>query len=208
MKDIRQKLASYARLLYKRAYSIATEGNLSVRLEDDQYLITPSKCIKHFIKPAQMVLINDKGDMSDPVQSASTERYTHLEIYKQNPQAQAIVHAHPHYVLLCSIAGLDPFARPFLIESALFLPRVRYGGFALPSSQDGARAVRDICAGTQAIILEGHGCFTWGDSLEQAFSLLEVMEKTARMYYEAHAAGLELRYLGSEELAALRKVRY
>ncbi len=205
---MRKNLVELARLLYDRGYSVGSEGNLSIRLPDENFLITPSRSLKHFLTEDDLVCIDPAGKVVEGKRPASTERFTHLEIYSQVPTAAAIVHAHPHYVLLCSVTGLIPFEKPFLLETALFLPSVIYAGFALPSSEDGARAIQGKCGGTQALILEGHGVFTWGESLEEAFSLLEIMEKTARMFYEAYQAGLDLHYLNEQQIQALRKIKY
>lgn len=204
----RQQLTRYARLLYDRGYSVGSEGNISLRLREGQFLITPSRCVKHFLTEQEVVRMDDKGICPASGALPSSERFTHLEIYHQEPAAGAIVHAHPHYTVLCSVSGLDPFEKPFLIETALFLPQVRYGGFALPSSRDGARAMEGLCRDSQAVILEGHGVFCWGRDLGEAFSRLEVMEKTARMYFEARSAGTKLVYLGQEQLNLLRQVKY
>src|SRR5262245_32773921 len=88
--------------LHARNMLAAADGNISVRLSDDEILITPSGIAKGFMNPDQMAVINIKGEVLSG--KPSTERLMHLEIFKTCPKAVAVVHAHPPTAIAWSIA--------------------------------------------------------------------------------------------------------
>ena len=211
MNDIerfKREIAEYARLMYERGYVTATEGNISVRLDNGNTLITASGIVKGLITPEGVTEIGPSGDPVSGAGKPSTERYTHLEIYRQNPSARAIVHAHPPYVLLCNTLGIELTAAPFTAESAMFLRDIRIARFALPSTSEGADAVRPIAGETNIILLDRHGTITYGETLVKAFSLTEILEKHAKLCYLASISGKTPKPFDKKTLKRLRDIPY
>jgi L-fuculose-phosphate aldolase len=205
---IKLELAEYARLMYNRGYVTATEGNISVRLDNGNTLITASGVLKGMITPDDVTEIGASGEPLPGGRKPSTERFTHLEIYQQNPSARAIVHAHPPYVLLCNSLGIGLTGAPFTAESAMFLRDIRVAKFALPSTSEGADAVRAVAAETNIIILDRHGTFTYSETLVKAFSLLEILEKHAKLCYLASVSGKTPVPFDDDTLRRLRDIPY
>jgi L-fuculose-phosphate aldolase len=206
--QLRRELCDYARLMYDRDYVTGSEGNVSCLLPGGRMLITPSRAVKHFLRPSDLVVTDMQGRKIGGKRNASTERFTHLAVYRDTAAARAIVHAHPEHTLLFSAAGENPFAGAYLSESAMFVRNVCFLPFALPSTDESAKLVEGHCEGTNVIVLERHGTFTWGQDIASAFCQLEVLEKTARIAWKARAANLTLRQLPQEALDALRAVKY
>ncbi|NPV00904.1 MAG: class II aldolase/adducin family protein [Brevinematales bacterium] len=208
LENTKREIAEYARLLYERGYVTATEGNISVRLDNGATLITASGIVKGLITPEGVTEIGPSGEPVPGAGKPSTERFTHLEIYKQNPSARAIVHAHPPYVLLCNSLGIELTAAPFTAESAMFLRDIRVAPFALPSTSEGAEAVRPIAGETNIILLDRHGTLTYGETLVKAFSLTEILEKHAKLCYLAAVSGRTPAPFDEDTLRRLRDVKY
>ncbi len=200
---IRKETARYARLLYDRGYVTALEGNISVKISDNFFLMTPSRIIKKFLGPHDIVEIDGKGKKLKGEYSPSTESSTHLEIYRQNPDVEAVIHAHPFYTLLCTATGLKPFEKICLAEAAIFLKNTVFAPYARPSTGEGALIAGKYSKGTQVLVIDRHGSFTYGRNLFEAFSLLELLEKYCKMFYFAGLSGKEIHYFDEEEIKKL-----
>jgi len=77
-------------------------GNLSIRLDEDLFMITPSMHSKSGLNETDFVIVDSKGNKIYGSKKASTELFTHLAIYNNNPDVGGIVHSHPPiYMLVC-----------------------------------------------------------------------------------------------------------
>lgn len=208
IRSLSRELVKYSRLLYERRYSAGTEGNLSVRLSGGEFLITPSKRLKAFLVPRDMIVVDAGGCKLRGRGAPTTERFTHLSIYEQVPGAAAVIHAHPLFTTLATALGRDPFGEPFLAETAMFFSNVRVAPFALPSTTEGAEAVKGLAAGADAIVADRHGVFVWGATLEEAFAKLDSMEKVAEADYFARLSGGKVKTLDRAVVEKLRRVEY
>lgn len=209
--NIKNEMVRYARLMYEKGYSVAQEGNISFRTGIDRIVITPSNRIKKFLEKKDLVEIDMKGEKIRGDLRPSSERFTHLELYRKDPETRAVVHAHPFYTLLLTAMGEDPFRKKFLAESAMFLKDAVMTPFAKPSTRDGAEAVRNIPAersGAKVVVMDRHGSFTCGKDIPSAFSLLEVLEKHCKMVYLAGLSGKELRCFTDEEIKSMENIEY
>lgn len=206
--ELKQKIVSYTKLTQSRGYTVASEGNISARLDDGTILITPTKIIKDFITEDDLVIIDPDGNQITGTRKATSERFTHCEIYKKRPDMQSIVHAHPVYTVLVTVLGLKPFDNVFISEAAMFLKNVTLARFAKPSTTEGARVVGEVCSDSDAIIIDRHGSFTCGTTIETAFSILEIMEKYCRMFYLATLSGKKINYIDPAIVDELKMVPY
>jgi L-fuculose-phosphate aldolase len=177
-------------------------------LPDGNIIITPTKIIKDFITEEDLVIIDINGNQIEGSRKATSERFTHCEIYKKRPDIQTIVHAHPVYAVLVTVLGLTPFDSVFISEAAMFLKNVKIARFAKPSTNEGAVVVGEVCADSDAIIIDRHGSFTCGKDIETAFTILEIMEKFCRMYYLATLSGKQINCIDPVIIDELKKVPY
>lgn len=206
--EVKKKIVQYTRLVQSRGYTVASEGNISVRLPDGYVMITPTKIIKDFITEDDLVVVDMDGNHVDGARKATTERFTHLAIYKKRHDIDCIVHAHPVYTVLSTVIGTNPFEEVFISEAAMFLKKVTFAKFAKPSTKEGADAVRDVCGNSDVIVIDRHGSFTCGKDIETAFSLLEILEKYCKMYYLASMSGKPINFIDSSIVEELRNVPY
>lgn len=208
LSEIKKKIVDYTKLIQLRGYTVASEGNISVRLPDGTFLITPTKIIKDFIVEDDLVIIDKEGNLVFGTKKPTSERFTHLAIYQKRPDIQVIVHAHPQYTILTTVLDSSPFESVFLSEAAMFLKKVAFARFAKPSTIEGAEAVREVCIDSDVIVIDRHGSFTFGNDVESAFSLLEILEKYCRMHYLASLSGKKVRYIDEAIVNELRAIPY
>lgn len=186
--ELRQEIVRVGRLMYDKGFISASDGNISARLAPGRFLITPSGLHKGFLEPDQVLIIDEAGNVVGPSTAANrtlkptSELPMHLEAYRQRPDIGAVVHAHPPITIALSIAGI-PLADCLLPEVIVFLGLVPTTQYATPSSEENVRAIRDLIAGHDALVLQRHGTLTVGRSPMEGFMRLETVEQNARIAF-------------------------
>jgi L-fuculose-phosphate aldolase len=213
---LRQEMVRIGRLLYDRQLIVAAEGNLSCRLGGDAFLITPSGVCKGFLKAEDLLVVDAEGRpaiagagrtateslrMSIPPRPSS-EWLLHREIYAIRPGVAAVCHGHPPWATAFAAAGqaLDACLLPEIVATLGRVPLAPYG---TPGTAEVPRAVHDLIAGHDALLLANHGVVAVGTSLQDAFFRLESVERMAQIMLLARLAGGESR-LTATQAAAVR----
>ena len=164
----------------------SSDGNISIRLDDDRFLVTPAGLYKRGLKSKQLLVVNHqgkiikgKGDLKP-----SSELLMHLEAYRQRGDIGAVLHAHPPYSTALTIAGI-PFPTNIVPEIPVLLGEVASAPYATPGTQELALSISDLIKDHDSILLSNHGSLTVGKTLEGALLALERMELAAQTYYLA-----------------------
>lgn len=171
--------------IYSRGLVAANDGNISVRVGENALWITPTGVSKGGMTPDMMVKTDLDGNIISGSRRASTEIYMHLRIYKEDPLARAVVHAHPPASTAFACAGI-PLDRPILQEAVVLLGDVPIAPFALPGTADVGNSIAPYCKNHRAVLLEYHGAVVWGDSLQEAYFRLECLEQLANVSLHMH----------------------
>ncbi len=201
---LREALVEIGARLYARGLVSANDGNFSVRLDADRILITPRGKNKGRLRPEDMVVMDMAGQVlrfGSGRAGPSSEWPMHIEAYRQRPDIRAVLHAHPPFTVALTVAGV-PFPSEVLPEVVMTVGKVPTARLALPSSEDDALAIRDWIRDHQAVLLPHHGVVTVGQTLEEAWVILERIEYAAKVYLLSRMLG-EARPLPPEFLAAL-----
>ena len=183
---LRQTFVQIGRLMYDKGFICASDGNISARLGPDRLLITPSGLHKGLLEPEQMLIVDLEGNVVRGGYGRSanlkptSELPMHLEAYRQRPDIEAVVHAHPPITVALSIAGI-PMADCLIPEAIVMLGIVPTTQYATPSSEENVSAIRDLIRNHDGLVLQRHGSLTVGDSPMQAFMRLESLEQNARI---------------------------
>lgn len=196
----RRRLAECCHLLYDRHLTVSAGGNMSVRLGEDEILITPSGVNKGLISGDDLV----KMDMDGNVISGgkpSIEHKFHIGIYKENPETDAVIHCHPLYCLALAVKGED-IKSCLTPEGVLLLDQVPTVRYETPGSQELVDAVMEY-ADAPAMLMAKHGAITQGRTLEEAFNRMEELEFQAHLQILAGDAA----ELPVEEVVKLRGMR-
>lgn len=200
----KEAMAEIGRRLYVAGHLVGHDGNLSSRASDGTIWITASGVSKGFLSPDQMVRLNLQGKQLEGEGRASSEYQMHLAVYRELPRVRAVIHAHPPYATVFACAGktLDSHS---LMEAAMQLGPVPCTGFAMPGTREVADAILPYLHNSSALLLGNHGALTWGDSLEEAWMRMEVLEYSARIEYLSQGLG-ELRPIPEEALKYLKSL--
>ncbi len=208
---LREEIVRVCRLMHERGYVTATDGNVSVRLSRNRILSTPSGFSKGFLTPEQLVVTDLEGKKIPSNEPANrdlkptSELPMHLEAYRQRPDIGAVIHAHPPICVALSIAGIS-LAKCLLPEVVVTLGVIPTAEYATPSSAEGARAIRDLIAKHDALIIQQHGTLTVGKDPFDAYLKLEKMEHLAYVTLIVRQLGRETP-LPPEEVAKLVRMR-
>ena len=186
----------------------SNDGNLSVRLDDERILITPSGISKGRMEADDLLVLDLAGRViiARSEGRPSSETPMHLEVYRQRPDARAAIHAHPIFATTLTVAGLD-FPADVLPEVLLALGEVPITAYSTPSSQEDADAIRPFIQSHNAILLRQHGSLTLGRDLEEALLHLERVEHVAEVFWRAQMLGTVQRIppQAREQLIAIRE---
>jgi L-fuculose-phosphate aldolase len=188
--ELRQAVVECGRVCYAHQLMTSNNGNISVRMNDDFILITPSGISKGRMVNEDLLKLDLTGRLhgSKNQLKPSSETPMHLEVYKQRSDVRAVIHAHPVFATALTVAGFE-FPSDVLPEVIPTLGEVPTTAYATPSSDEDAQAVHDLIHKHNAILLRQHGSLTVGKDLEEALIHLERIEHVAEVFWRAHTLG-------------------
>ena len=188
--EIRQEMCEIGKRVYERGMVAANDGNFSVKLNENEFLCTPTGVSKGFMTPEFICRIDAKGRLLEANGNfkPSSEMKMHLRVYQERPDVQAVVHAHPPYATTFAAAGIA-LEQPVLSEALLTLGRVPVARYGTPSTQEVPDAVAEYVQNYDAMLLANHGALTYGDSLMNAYHKMESVEFYARILYQVRMLG-------------------
>lgn len=206
-RQFRKQIVYTNRICVENGLIRSSDGNISIRLDADRFLVTPSGLYKRCLKRKQILVVDGRGQLikgKGPLKPSS-ELLMHLEAYRQREDIGAVLHAHPPFSTALTIAGI-PFPNDIIPEVLALLGEVATAPYAAPGTQDLARSISEPIKKHDAVLLSNHGSLTVGSTLEQALITLERMELAAQLYYLAYNLG-KIIPLPEEEIKRLRKIR-
>lgn len=191
--------------MYARNLVAATDGNISVRIGKDRFLCTPSGSACGFMHPHEMVIADSQGQKISGEGRVSSEFFTHLAVYEQRTDVEAVIHAHPPTTVAFTLAGcsLTDLALPEVVFAVGGIPTAPY---ATPGTREGAEAVRVLAAKCDALLMDRHGALTMGTSLMDAYYKMEKIEHAAETILIARSLG-EIRTLSGDEMERILRAR-
>src|SRR5215208_3147371 len=203
--SLRGDIVEVGRRMYARGYTASNDGNISVRLGADRVLMTPKSVCKGFMTPDMMCITDLDGRKLQGDRDPSSEMLMHLEVYRQRPEAQAVVHAHPPTATGFAVAGI-PLDRAVLAEVVTTLGSIPIAEYATPSTDELPEAVRKYIKAHDGMLLANHGAVTCGSSVLNAHFKMETIEHFAKISLVARMLGRE-HLLSREEVARLQGLR-
>src|SRR6188474_657660 len=175
----RKLICEVGNLLYDRSYVVASDGNVSIRLDENTVLATPTMTCKGRMTESDLALTDIEGKpLSD--KRASSELAMHLLIYRMRPEIKAVCHAHPPHGTAFAVAGLA-IDQPILSEVILTLGCVPLASYGTPSTDELTEAMQPLVKHHNALLMANHGAVAYGTDLWQAWDRLETLEHTARI---------------------------
>ena len=200
---LREEICRYGRSLFERGLTPGSSGNISLRLDDGGWLVTPTNASLGFLDPARLSRLDAAGRLVSG-DKPTKEIPLHNALYETRGSARAIVHLHStHAVALTMLPEIDPRAAlppmtPYYLMRAgqtALVPYYRPGDPAV------ADAIRGLAGRYSSVLLANHGPVVAGDSLEAAVFATEELEETAKLYLILR--NLNPRYLSPAQVAEL-----
>ena len=175
--EIKQQICDIGKRIYDRGMVASNDGNISVKISENEFLCTPTGVSKGFMTPEYICKINSDGKVLEANEGfrPSSEIKMHLRVYKERPDVKSVVHAHPMYATSFAIAGI-PLTDPIMPEAVISLGAVPIAEYGTPSTEEIPDAVSKYLQDFDAVLLENHGALSYGDSLLNAYHNMESLE--------------------------------
>lgn len=180
-KEAKKAIIDIGQRMYVRAFVAANDGNISIRISENEVITTPTGVSKGFMKKKMLVKTDLDGNVLEGTYKPSSELKMHLRAYRENPQIRAVVHAHPPICTAYSIAGIE-LNSPILAEAVITLGNVPVIPYAELGSDEVPEGIAPYCNTHNGVILANHGVVTWADDPYSAYYKLESMEYYANIH--------------------------
>jgi len=184
----REEIVRVGRMMFERGWIAASDGNLTVRLDGDRLLATPTGICKGQMLPEDLILCDLEGNKLYGERERTSEMGMHLTIYKMRPDVRAVVHAHPPVATGFAVAGraLNLGLLPEVIIGLGSVPLADYGQPGTPALTEG---MLPYIPKYDALLMANHGAVTYGEDLVQALFRMETVEHFARITLVAELLG-------------------
>jgi len=176
------------RQLWRLGLLAGVEGNLSVRIGPDRYLVTPTGRHKGSLRTSDLVRVDGAGRVLHGFHKPTSELDLHVEVYRRREDVGAVIHAHPPTATAFAVAG-EPLPPDVLPEVVVLFGAVPLAPYATPGTPDLATAVASFIEDHEAVLLTNHGAVCWGPDLTVAQVRMESLEQAAKILLAARSIG-------------------
>lgn len=217
----KEEIISVGRQLHDKGLLVRTWGNISSRIDESHFLITPSGIRYEDLTPERIVTVNMQDLSFEGKTVPSSEKAVHAVCYQERKNVQFIVHTHQVYASCAGALGLHEISAEYG-EDDICIPCAAY---ALPGTQKLAENVRDTIRhhmGADGIIMSNHGTICMGESSEMAVEEAVKMEIAANSFlmercntdirhsicegYSSHLEGKEIIYSEPDTPERIRRI--
>ena len=188
--ELKKQICEIGKRIYDRGMVASNDGNISVKLNDNEFLCTPTGVSKGFMTPEYICKVDANGKViqANPGFKPSSEIKMHMRVYRERPDVTSVVHAHPLYATSFAIAGI-PLTEPIMPEAVIALGCVPIAEYGTPSTEEIPDAISKYLQHYDAVLLANHGALSFSDSLLSAYHKMESLEFYAQLLYQAKVLG-------------------
>ena len=188
--EIKEQICDVGRRMYNRNMVAANDGNISVKLNEHEFLCTPTGVSKGFMTPEYICKVDENCNIleANGKYRPSSEIKMHMRVYQQRPDVGAVVHAHPMYGTAFAIAGI-PLDKPIMPEAVMFLGSVPIAEYGTSSTMEIPDSIEKYLPYYDAVLLESHGALTWSTDVIAAYMKMESLEFYAELTYKSTMLG-------------------
>jgi len=203
--QIRRDIVRFGAMLHSLGFIAATDGNISVRLDQDRILVTPTGMSKGMMTPSDLVVVDRNGRKVKGKRQVTSEIGMHLLIYRMRPDINGIVHAHPRTATGFAAAGMA-LNQPLVCEVVIGLGLIPLAPYGTPGTPELAATLEPLIPQYDAILMANHGVVTYGSDLQSAYMKMETVEHFAQIALVTHVLGQQ-KPLACEDLEKLVAAR-
>lgn len=189
--EIKKQICEAGRKLYSGGFVAASHGNISVKVNDNEYYCTPTGVSKGDLTPDMIIRVDGKGNKLEGKLNPTSEIKLHLRLYQERPDVTAIVHAYPPVATALTVAGIamDQSNLSEAILSIGNVPTCEYGKDA-PTTNGIPNSLIPYIQKQNAFLLEYFGALTFGCDLQKAIFTMEEVEFNAVICKHARELGI------------------
>ena len=201
----REQICRTAKSLFERGLTHGSTGNISVRLDDGGWLMTPTGSSLGTLDPVKISKLDVNGRHLSG-DKPTKEAFLHTTMYDQRPTSGAVVHLHSTYsVAVSCLHDIDRHncLPPITAYYAMRIGKLPLVPYYPPGDEALAEAVGDLASEHHAVLLANHGPVVAGNSLSAATDAIEELEETARLFLLLQ--GQRLRTLTGEQVDELQR---
>lgn len=206
-RKLKEQICEIGRRVYDKGFAAANDGNISIRVGENEVLCSPTMICKGFMTPDDICAVDLDGNQIAGKRKRTSEILLHLSIMKHRPDVKAVVHCHPPHATAFAVAG-EPIPQCILPEIEVFMGEVPIAPYETPGAQSFADTVVPFLKATNTIILKNHGTVSFGKDLQEAYWKTEILDAYCRILLLTKQLGKPVDYLDevkSRELLDLKK---
>ncbi len=195
-KELRDEICDICHKMWQLGWVAANDGNVSVKLPDGTFLVTPTGISKSFITPEKLVHIDQDANVLDGLDGygPSSEIKMHLRCYTEREDVGSVLHAHPPVATGYAVANV-PLDKYSMIETVITIGSVPVTSYGTPSTNEVPDAIAPYLREHDVMLLQNHGALAVGVDVRTAYYRMESLELFAKISLNAHLLG------GAQELS-------
>src|SRR5580765_1563711 len=187
-REYRDDICKVGQLVFQKGWVAANDGNITIRLDTDRILATPTGVCKGMMQPDDLIIVDMKGNKISGRLKGTSEIAMHTTVYGLRPDIKSVVHAHPPVATGFATAGrsLNLALLPEVIIGLGCVPLAAYG---LPGTPELTEPMLPLIPKYDAIMMGNHGAVCYGEDVYKAFFKMETVEHFARITLVAELLG-------------------
>jgi L-fuculose-phosphate aldolase len=201
----RREICRIGKMLHDRGFVAGADGNISVRLDSQFVVCTPTCVSKGMMEPEDLVVVDMLGRRRDGWRNPSSELGMHLLFYRMRPDVRAVVHAHPPTATGFAAAGVS-LEEPLVAEVVMAFGKIPLAEYGTPGTPELLATLVPLIPSYDAILMAKHGVVACGNDALEGYLRMESVEHYARIAAVARQLG-PLEPFSEEELRKLRQAR-
>lgn len=188
--EAKEQICDVCHKMWQLGWVAANDGNVSAKLDDGTFLVTPTGISKSFITPDKLIRINNKLEILDasPGFRPSSEIKMHMRCYEKRGDVNSVVHAHPPAATGFAVAH-RPMDMYNMIEDVAVIGAVPLTPYSTPSTAEVPDAIEPYLKDHDVMLLENHGALTVGADIITAYYRMESLELWAKITINAIILG-------------------
>ncbi|EJO5347844.1 class II aldolase/adducin family protein [Clostridium botulinum] len=203
---IRMQIVDVGKRLQQRFFVASNDGNISVKLDDNTILITPTGVNKGEVTPDQIIKVDREGKVIEGHMKVTSEIKMHLAIYNKRKDVKAIVHAHPPAATAFAVSK-EKLDDPIILPEAVFtLGKIGYCEYGTPSTNEVPKSVEKEITNSKVLLLSNHGALTVGKDVLDAYYIMENLEMVSKVTIYSKIIG-NIKTLNQIQVDKLNKVK-
>jgi L-fuculose-phosphate aldolase len=204
-REYRQDIVAVGRMVWEKGWVAANDGNLSIRLDQDRVLCTPTQVCKGMMQAEDMIVCDMKGNKISGTRDRTSEIMMHLTILNMRPDIRSVLHAHPPVATGYAAAGRS-LNLALLPEVVIGLGCVPLAGYGLPGTPELTEPMLPLIPKYEALLMGNHGVVCYGEDVYRAFFRMETVEHFARISLVTELLG-GAKVLPKQEVTKLLEAR-